>query len=104
MVALKTDVRMGPVGARIRHGEPVRKVTAGADVRSRGLGAIHIVAQRDAVPMHRRRITQTVGHRDDNLIPDGGPDQWSGDGVAVGQRADDRPTQVDPRRLGSAWR
>ena len=63
-----------------------------------GAGAVHVVAQRDAVPVHRGRVVETVGHGDRQLVADVGADQRTGDAVVVGQRSGNGSAQVDVRR------
>ena len=101
VVGVKAGVWVGPVGARMSEGEPVGEVGAGADVRAGGFGAVHVVADRHAVPMHRGGVIEPVGDRDGELVADIGPNQRPGNRVAVGQRSGQRASQVNGGRL---WR
>jgi len=42
-------------------GEPVGEIGTGVDVWGGGFDAVHIVAQRDAMPMHRGGVIEAVG-------------------------------------------
>lgn len=61
-VLLHTGVRMEPVRPRVRDREPVRERAARGDVPLGQPGdAVHVVAQREAVPVHGGGLGEVVG-------------------------------------------
>ena len=90
---------MRPIGARMGQREPVGEGAAGTDVRGRRRRAVHVVAQGDAVPVHRRGPCEAIVHGDRQLVADVGPNQRAGNAVAVGEGARQSAAQVDGGRL-----
>ena len=94
-VGVQAGVRVGPVGARVGRAEAVGEARPGIDVRGGRRGAIHVVAHSQSVPVHRRRVIQTVVHGDRDLVADVGPDHRTGNRVVVGQGVRPGSAQVD---------
>ncbi len=92
-------MRVGPVCSRIRGAEPVFEAGTGPDGAAGRFGTIHIVAQGNAMPVHRRRVIEAIVDGDRNLVPpDIGPNQRTGNLVVVGQGARLGAAEVDVGR------
>ena len=84
-------------------GEAVGVVLPGADG---GLGElvhpVHVVAQRDPVPVDRRGVGQVVSELHLQHLADLGPQDGPGNGAAVAPRLDRPAGQVDGERAPPA--
>lgn len=62
--------------------------------------AVHVVAQRDAVPVHAGVRRQVVDHVDTEQVTGLRPDQRAGGGLGVPPGVDRHATQVQGHRAG----
>ena len=85
---------MSPIGAWIGNRELVGERSTGRDVRGGRHGAVHIVLQRQSVPVHRGLLVQFVGEEDFEFVTDIGADQRTGNGVGVTEGVDHFAAEV----------
>ncbi|MGX1501686.1 UNVERIFIED_CONTAM: hypothetical protein RKD43_000311 [Streptomyces graminofaciens] len=95
-VDLQAEVRMEPVRAWVRGPEAVGERAARPDGRLRHLGhAVHLVAQGDAVPVHRGGFRQMVGERQLERVAGGDPHLLARQFTVV-RRGPDGASAADP--------
>ena len=83
-----------PIGAWIGNRKLVGERSTGWDVWSSRHGAVHIVLQRQSVPVHGGLLVQFIGEEDFEFITDIGADQRTGNGVGVTEGVDHFAAEV----------
>ncbi len=92
-------MRVEPVGSRIRHDECVlERATGGDGVLRQSRYAVHIVTEREAVPVHRRLCRQFVGQSHPQFVSGPHSNRRAGHDSVVRPCSHDSPSKVDLHR------